>query len=53
MGFTKATSNLELNTGLAFILLLLVLDMKGNGLTANKQDQQRFHIKTATGMKAQ
>ena len=44
-------SDPELNTGLAFILLLLVLDMKGNGLTANKQDQQRFHIKTATGMK--
>ena len=46
------STNLELNTGLAFILLLLVLDMKGNGLTANKQDQQRFRIKTATGMKA-
>ena len=46
------STNLELNTGLAFILLPLVLDMKGNGLTANKQDQQRFRIKMATGMKA-
>ena len=26
---------------------------EGNGLTANKQDQQRFRIRMATGMKAQ
>ena len=51
--FIRATSDLELNTGLAFILLPLVFDMTGDGLTANKQDQQRFLIKTATGMKAQ
>ena len=50
--FTKATSNMELNTDLASTLLSLVFDMRGNGLTADKQDQRRFRIRMATGMKA-
>ena len=39
--------------GLAFTLLPLVFDMRGNGLMANKQDRRRFPTRMATGMKAQ
>jgi len=50
--FTKVILNPVSKTGLAFINQLLDTDMKGNGLMANKQARQRFHIKTVTGMKA-